>query len=114
MIPAVEAAIPVLVVTFIEVGQCEDIVLGGEYLPIHRVTVTDVSAGIDLPLGSQFDWFCTRLGCRLCSEGLPNGDAHPSVLEAERDAVASHEREGIRFYLQPWHVARDYPQEEPF
>jgi hypothetical protein len=106
-----DLATPVLIVTFIEVGECDDVVLGGEYLPVHRVTVTDVSAGISLAPGSQFDWFCS-CGDLCC--GLPNGDRRASVRDAEQEAIDSHGRDGVRFYLDAAHVGRDYLGEEPF
>lgn len=59
----------------------------GDPLEVHSVTITDV--------GGQFDWFCVLGSCRIISEGLPNGDCHPSLDAAEQDAVQSHAEEGV-------------------
>lgn len=86
----------------------------GDPPELHPITVTDVSAGIDLPPGSQFDWFCTLDSCRLISEGSPSGDAHPSPEAAEWDAVQAHAEEGVPLDGDHPHRFRDYPDEEPF
>src|SRR5204863_440225 len=102
---------PVLVIHFPEQGEATDIVLGGERPTIHTVTITDVSAGVDQPLGSQFDWYCS---CRMCSEGLPNGDCHPSIRDAEQDAVWAHEANHKPLITSPVYAGREYPGEDLF
>lgn len=69
----------------------------GDPPEVHSITITDIGAVPDALCapGSQFDWFCTLASCRFISECLPNGDGHPSVEAAERDAVAAHAQEGV-------------------
>lgn len=62
---------------------------------LHPITITDVSGGLGLGPGTQFDWFCALDSCRLICEGLPNGDSHPSLDAVERDAVGAHLNEGV-------------------
>lgn len=65
----------------------------GNPLEVHPVAITDV--------GGQFDWFCTLESCRIISEGLPSGDSHSSVAEAERDTVRAHAEDGVPLDVHP-------------
>jgi hypothetical protein len=67
----------------------------GDPPEFHPITITDVSAGVERTPGSEFDWFCTLDSCQIISEGLPNGDSHPSPDAAEHDAVEAHLADGV-------------------